>query len=179
MINLQFHAPKDFNFIILCPQRNIGGFISTYKNLKEIFPSSGIICVLGEDATIQEFAEFNKICKTFKAKNTIASLLNVGYQYSERSYNLYILAKSRFSFGNFRKYSQFLLSEKDVLYPTVGKKWEFEETNVNGLLIHKKAFEEVGPFNESAETFALSKLDWQDRGTNLGYQFKAMVVNLH
>ena len=68
---------KNFGFVILCPERNIGGLKNTINSIKHSYSNSSCVCVVGDDANTEEFKEMNNLCETHKGKNTITSLINL------------------------------------------------------------------------------------------------------
>ena len=72
------------------------------------------------------------------------------------------------------KNSKYIKSYKDILFPVVNRNWNFAEATLNGLLLSKKVYEEVGAFGTSNH-LELTKLMWADKALQKGCNFKAIV----
>ena len=66
----------DLGFIILCPDRNIGGLRSTLVSVKNNSYDREAIAVVGSNATATEIKEMKELCPVHKSKETITSLIN-------------------------------------------------------------------------------------------------------
>jgi hypothetical protein len=79
------------------------------------------------------------------------------------------------------KLNQFLNSEKDILFPVVDRKMNFVDGSINGIVVHKKAFKEIGDIAPNSlqkvgyNDFEISKLFWAMDAVEKGYKFKAIV----
>lgn len=170
-----------FGFVILCPERNLGGLKNTVKSLKQAYPGSPYLCVVGNDATKAEIAEFNLVCDTFKGKDTITSLINLGIKKSKIDWNVLIFAGSWLRPSLHRKFDLFVKSEKDILFPVVDRKTNFVDGSMNGIMLHKKTFQEVGEFatapmqKAGSNDLELIKLFWTLDAIEKGCTFKAIM----
>jgi hypothetical protein len=71
------------------------------------------------------------------------------------------------------KYSYFIESNKDILFPVLKTKsihYNFMSHD-NGMMIHKKAFADIGEFPDGND----SKLLWATTALEKGYKFKGVV----
>lgn len=178
---------ENLQFIILCPERNWGGLMCTSKSIKECFPSSKSIAVVGDDATDAEFKEFNTEVKTIRGGKTISGLINAGLNHSKNTdtWNFILMAGNYIRYRIIKKYFRFVESNTDVVYPVVtmaakadgmGRRcWEFPDASINGLLLHKKLFSAVGDFDEAIENFSHIKMFWALDAIKEGAKFKAIV----
>ena len=73
-----------------------------------------------------------------------------------------------------RKFSEFVKSEKDILFPVKNRLWDFYKNPVECLLINKNFYNEVGFFGkENPED--IIKLLWANDAIKLGGTFKSIV----
>ena len=82
---------NNFGFVILSPDHNIGRIKSTVTSILSKTPDIPIICVVQENVLEKDFVEMQEICPTFKAGNTITSLLNKGLDKGHDSWNIFIV----------------------------------------------------------------------------------------
>ncbi len=166
---------KELGFIILCPQRNHGGLRCTAQSIQSLFPDSHALSVVGEDAHDSELKEFNREVRTVRAGKTITSLMNKGLSESRSKWNFMIMAGTRMKHGVMKKFMYFAKDERCILYPVVDRKWAFDEASINGIMLHKAAFEDIGPFAEKENDIDLVKLFWAMEAIEKGYCFRAIV----
>lgn len=162
----------DFGFVILCPERNLGGLMATVRSARSHFEQASILCMLPDNTTKKELAEFAEVCPVVKGGQTYTSLINMGVKKSEKPWNFIIMAGSTFKPRFYHKYGYFLEDEKDVMFPIVDFQCDFADATLNGILLHKNAIKEVGGF-EDAE-LSWSKLTWSLKAIDKGYRFKAL-----
>jgi len=164
----------DLSFIILCPERNLGGLRSTVSSIKNFHSNRHHVCIAPEDTSSDEMQEMLSICPTFKGKGTITSLMNLGVSKCKSQWALIIMAGSWIRAGMPRKYAKFITDERDIMFPIVMKKWNFVDGSINGLLMHKTALKEIGKFKEKGDRFDMCKLMWGLDAMDRGYKFKAI-----
>lgn len=170
-----------FGFVILCPERNMGGLKNTIGSIKQSYADKQVICVVGDDASKQELLEMNNLCQTIKGGDTITSLMNLGIKKSKADWNVLTFAGSWLRPCIYRKFDLFVKSEKDILFPVVDGKTNFYDGSMNGIILHKKTFEEVGDFNTSPmqksgqNELELIKLFWSFNAIEKGCNFKAII----
>lgn len=170
----------DVGFIVLCPDRTLDGLKNTVRSIK-YQSETECIAVVPQDTTSQEMKEFKVICpSTYKGKDTITSLVNVGMKRLKHEWGCLVFADSRISLYLDRKF-KFATSEKDVLYPIVEKKAGFVDASFNGVLINKVFFKEVGDFpthtiqRKDLNDFEMAKLLWGLDAIDKGVVFKGIV----
>lgn len=171
----------EFGFIILCPDRNLGGLKNTVNSIKSHFPECSYVCTVGDDVQKDELAEMIGICNTVKAGNTITSLMNSGMKHSDAEWNVIVFAGSWLRTSLLYKAKTFIKSDRDVLFPVVDWKCNFVDGSMNGIIIHRKMFEDAGDFPEGemqkagVSDIELAKLFWSANAIEKGAIFKAIV----
>jgi hypothetical protein len=166
---------ENFGFVILCPERNVGGLMSTVCSVQYHFPDKPYLCVVGDDATPDELKEFGGICRTLQGGKTYTSLINLGIRESRAAWVFLFMAGAVIRHGVFNKYRIFCTDNKHVMFPVIDRKWMFDEASINGLFLNRNALKEVGEFSEEEEDFQMVKLLWASKAMEKGYQFRALV----
>lgn len=172
---MQLIPEDDLHFVILCPERNWGGLIGTSKSIKDSFPNSHAIAVVGDDATDAELKEFNAEVKTIRGGKTVSGLMNTGLKHSKNQWNFIFVAGNYIRYRILKKYFRFVETKNDVIYPVIDKCWPFYDASINGILLHKTLFDTVGVFDEDIENFSNIKLLWALDAIKAGAKFKAIV----
>jgi hypothetical protein len=162
-------------FVILCPNYNIGQIKTTTSAIKHNYPESKYICTVPETCHPDEVAEIRKLCPCYKGGNTITSLINVGLQNAPcKEWNFIVVGGSWIRGCLDKKFSYFIESEKDILFPIADRKIYFVNGTINGILIHKSAYEDIGPFCND-NPLEICKLMWTMEAIEKGYRFKAVL----
>lgn len=123
----------------------------------------------------------NQICETIKGYDTITSLINVGMKKTKADWNAIVFAGSWVRSNIYRKFDLFVEKEKDILFPVVDGKINFTEGSMNGIIIHKDTFKEVGDFSTApmqksgCSDLELIKLFWSLQAIEKGCTFKAII----
>ena len=163
-------------FIILCTEPSISDLKKTVDSINWTNSTSQIIAV-----SCEKEERFKQICPTYYGKDTITSLINEGFRNIKTDWGVLVFSGSRIKTNLERKVGQFVKSYKDIFFPVIGRKINFVDASSNGILIHKKLFEEVGDFmairksSFSLNDFEIAKLIWADTALSKGCQFKAIV----
>ena len=113
------------------------------------------------------------ICPTYKGKGTYSSLINVGMRHTLADWNFIICAGATVRWKMDRKFSYFIESEKDILFPIAENKIYFAEATLNGLLINKNTWKEVGEMNDDG-SLEMVKILWALSAIDKGVKFKAI-----
>ena len=72
------------------------------------------------------------------------------------------------------KFSFYIGSEKDILFPVANRKYNFIDGTLNGLFINKKTFKEVGEMNDEG-SLEFVKAEWAMSAIEYGCKFKAII----
>jgi len=164
----------DLCVIVLCPDCNSGGLKYTTNSIKAEVPNVACLAMVASNTCKNEILELSKYCRVCKGGDMITSLIDAGIKEARRSWCLVVMEGSRIKSTILRKYFYFLKSDKDVLFPVVDRKYLFDEASINGILISKKAYEDIGDLGEGSNIREL-KLLWAGRAIDKGYKFKAIV----
>lgn len=141
------------------------------------------MCVAGQNATDKELEEMNKMCKSYKAGNTITSLMNKGMHESKSDWNVFVMEGSFVEMRSIKKLQNFIKSEKDILFPIVIEQDlknnrvlphdNFLNCTLNGLTINRKTFGMIGNFSDNP--LEISKLVWGLDAMHQGCKFKGVL----
>lgn len=171
----------DVGFLILSPDRNVAGLRNTIGSIKNNSYNRESLCVVGETANADDLKEMREYCPTYKGKDTITSLVNVGMKKLKHEWAFVLFGGSRIPTYLERKFEAFCKSEKDVLFPVVDGKYDFIEGSFNGVMINTRFFQHVGDFPTTTmqkygmTDFELAKMFWAVDAAEHGVQFKAIV----
>lgn len=171
----------DFGFVVLCPERNLGGYQNTVRSINHQYPNAKIIGVVGNDVTTSELAEMDTKCETVMGQDTITSLINVGMKNSKAPWNVIVFAGSWVRGSVYRKFEAFVRDKRDILFPVVDGHYNFVDGSMNGIIIHQDTFAEVGDFSthnmqkEGHNDLELIKLWWALGAMEKGCLFKAII----
>jgi hypothetical protein len=168
MYKLYQYKPIKMGFVILCQNCNFAHLKNTLNSINVCYPAAKVTVV------VQDKCE--DYPKAIKGGNTLASMMNKGLkETASAEWNFIIYADGWIKDRLDIKYSYFIESNKDILYPiskTRSTNYNFMSHD-NGMMIHKKAFADIGEFpDESAE---ISKLMWAATALEKGYKFKGVV----
>ncbi len=185
MIEVLFNVNlvENLGFIIISPEPNLGRLKSTCTSIRNNYGiKSDIICIVC-DQTKENLEDYNSYCPSFKGRNTITSLINLGFKKTKKAWNILIVEGSYVKANIDRKYCQFIKDEKNILFPVVcdydiqGKPTKiynnFWDCSLNGMLIHKETFKKVGNFSDT--DLAESRLFWCYEAQRIGCEFKAIL----
>jgi len=171
----------DLGFIILCPDRNIGGLRNTLFSVNNNSYNREALAVVGSNATAAEIKEMKELCPIHKGKETITSLINVGMKKLKHEWAFLVFAGSRLQ-PYVEKKLHFAQTEKDILFPVVDRRCDFVSGSFDGVLINTKFFQEIGDFpditmlkEDGMNEFEMAKLFWCLAATNKQAVFKAIV----
>ncbi len=159
--------------MILCPDHSLGLLRSTVNSIHARYPNSKAICVTDDTIASDELKEMKNICPTYKGKSTFSSLINVGMKHAPGEWNFLVCAGAIVRWKMDEKFSFFIASEKDVLFPIAENKTNFVDATLNGLLINKKTWKEVGEMADDGN-FETVKLMWALTAMEKGVKFKAI-----
>lgn len=166
--------PLTCGFIILCENHAVNLLQSTANSLKIRYPKSPFICSTDSSATVEDLAEMNLICKTYVGKLTISSLINAGMNNAPSNWNIIVMAGTTVKWNLDDKFANFIENEKDILFPVADKKWHFVDATLNGLLIHRKTWREIGNMADIG-TLEVVKLMWALNAIEKKVKFKAIL----
>lgn len=169
------YKPKNINFgfIILNPESNPSLLKSTVNSIKSKF-NVPFICATEKSVKAESLKEMKAVCPTYKGQETYTSLMNVGMKHAPAEWNFFIMAGTYIQPKLNLKFSTFIENEKDILFPIVENKCDFLEGTINGLLVHKNCFKEVGNMAEIGP-YEICKLMWALDAVEKGYKFKAIL----
>lgn len=164
---------KSLSFVILNPDNNPTALRKTARTITEHYPECKTLCVLGNKNI--EVNENKQYAEVVQGGNTITSLIDAGIKKSKTDWCFVVIAGTYLRSTSLRRYEYFLRSDKDILYPVVDRKFAFDEASLNGILMPKKAIEDVGIFGDNNRSIQVVKMLWALQAIDLGYRFLAIV----
>jgi hypothetical protein len=158
--------------LVLNPDSNHTALQITTRTIASHFPECSVVCAVSKD---DELAENKRFAEVVQGGNTITSLIDAGVKHCKTKWCFIVTAGTYLRRHHLRKYDLFCRGEKEILYPVVDKKYAFDEATINGILIPKKAIEEVGNFGDNNRSIQLVKMLWAIQALEHGYCFRALV----
>lgn len=140
------------------------------------YPKSEAVIVVPANCSKDDADALAKLKKTYKGGKTIPSMINCGMKHAPcGEWNLIVFSKGWMRNRVDIKYSYFIETEKDILFPvTSHKTYNFVEENICLLMLHKDAFKTIGEFPDM-ENLETSKLIWANKAIEKKYKFKGVV----
>lgn len=173
-MKLYQHKALDAGFVVLCPDRNPGTLRITVNGIRSRYPGSSVVASVPEDTPEKDFDIMNAICPTYKGRNTITSLINTGLNNSASLWSIIVMCGTHVRPNLDKKYSLFVESTKDILFPIAEGRTNFVDGTLNGIMIHKDAWDVAGNFcNENP--LVICKLLWTLDAMKRGCIFKAVI----
>jgi GT2 family glycosyltransferase len=184
---VELHRPKqiDMGFAIIAPEPNLGNLLCTVRSIKNNYPVSPYVCAVIKNMHTEEYKKMSEICTMCKGKNTITSLINTALKKSKSEWTLVVMQGVPVHRGLDKKYGLFIENKKDVLfsitmeYDRSGKivkvRNNFEDATLNGMLIHRDTFKEVGLFPDGDLSIPAAKLFWAAQAVDKGCKFKGIL----
>jgi hypothetical protein len=175
MSNLYKRKDIKCGFIILSPECSIKPLIITVNSIRNYYPQSNLICVFSQTCQTQIVDDASKYCSSYIKGNCITEMLNHGMQHAPcEEWNFIIISGSYLRNCLDKKFSYFIENEKDILFPLVNKKMNFVDGTINGMLIQKKSFDDIGEFPDEG-SLEMNKSFWASTAVVKGYKFKAIL----
>ena len=131
------------------------------------------ICITEKDAKPIDIKSMKDVCPTFKGKNTFSSLINSGMKNAKSEWNFIVFAGTNVRNRMDEKFFLFIDSKKDILFPIVDNKTDFVGGTLNGLLLNKETFKEIGDIEEDG-SLDYVKIMWAFKAIQKGCKFKAI-----
>jgi hypothetical protein len=174
----------DMGFIILSPEPNIGRLKGTVRSIKNNYSQDArMVCVVEKGTKKPEIDEMKEVCPTFRGGQTVTSLINTGFKNAGTGWNMLIMEGAWLPAGVKFRYSRWIKSEKDILFPIVvnydrdGHPTKvfgtFSECTINGILADRDFFLGVGKLTENP--LKISREFWAMDAVNKGALFKGIL----
>jgi len=113
-------------------------------------------------------------CQVLNGGYCITSMLDSAIKNAETEWILVVFAGANLQKGLDIKYSRYINTYKDVLFPVANRIWNFPEGSMNGIFINKNFHKEVGDFGKGND-LQITKLIWAAKAIEKGGKFKAIV----
>ena len=165
---------NDFSVIILCPDCNVAGLRTTSGSVRRELHVP-CVAMVGQDATDNNILELSAHAKVYRGGKTITSLIDEGVSKTELPWCFFVMAGGWLKENLVRKYLYFRRSDKDILFPVIDRKIWFDEGSINGIMVHRTAFTEVGLMGDDEPDINVAKLLWAMRAIEHKYTFKGIV----
>lgn len=175
MQRLYQYKQIQYGFIIISPDANQGRVKTTISSLRHNYPEAAILCTTPEDSHPDNVKEIKRLCPCKFGGKTITSLINAGLAEPPCCEWNFVVVAGTWVRGNLdKKFSLFIESNKDILFPIADRKTSFVDGTINGILLHQKTFEEIGPMG-SDNPLPICKMMWTLDAIEKGCRFKAIL----
>ena len=164
-------------FVIICADCKIDCLKNTINSITALYPTAKTVAVLADSCKQEDFDDVAKLKPVCRGGTAISSMINAGMRDSCDEWNFIIMSKGWLRGRIDAKYSYFIESEKDILFPILNRKLNFIDADFSGMFIHKKSFVDIGEFINT-ESLEISKTIWSSSAVEKGYKFKGIVGNL-
>lgn len=176
---------RSIGFVIISPEPNIARLKDTARSIKTNFGEEcEIVCSVSKGIKKDQLDEFKTVCHSFRGGETVMSLINHGLKRSGGDgWRILVMEGARVPNSLLRRYCRWIQSEKDVLYPIVMNQdiegrplsvlTDFDESTLNGTMLHTSLFAEVGEFSDNP--IGVSKKFWGMDAEDKGAKFKAIL----
>lgn len=169
----------DIGFIILNPHNKIRNLRSSIGSVEIYSNSKSHLCVVEKNTKAKDFRESNSYSETFRGKDTMTSLINTGFKKLKNEWGFVIVAGAKINQFTEKKINNLICSEKDVLYSLALNQYNFVDSSLNGILINKQNFKNVGQWvdytKDDSNDFRESKIDWYIRALQCQVNFKGVL----
>ena len=175
MCKLYQYKPIQVGFVILATEGNIGHVKTTFSSIRHNYPLASHIVVVPEHISDDVVKNIGKLCPCYRGGTTITSLFNTGMNATPcEEWNFLVIAGSWIRPLLDRKYSYFIESDRDILFPIVDRKMNFVDGSINGILVYKGTYLSIGPMDDK-NPLEICKLFWAMDAVDKGCRFKAVL----
>lgn len=176
---------ESLGFVIISPEPNITRLKDTVRSIRLNFGEGAkIVCSICRGIKKDQLDEYKEACPSFRGGDTVMSLINHGIKkMSGQGWRVLIMEGARIPSGLESRYRRWIEDEKDILFPIVmnhdreGKPSlilaKFEDSTLNGTMIHTSLFGKVGEFSDNP--IGISKKFWGLDAEEKGARFKAIL----
>jgi len=175
---------RSLRFVVLSPEPNIARLRDTVRSLRNNFGEVEIICSVAKSVKKAQLDEMKEVCESFRGGDTVMSLINAGLKRGgEPRWNVLVMEGARVPRGMEYRYRRWIEDERDIIFPIVmnhdleGRPTvvlaRFEESTLNGTMVHSSMFKKVGPFSDNP--IGISKRFWGLDAEEQGARFKAVL----
>lgn len=162
----------DMEVAILCLDSSSKNIDRTAKSFVNFSKKYNFFVIIPQNSSLSEF-----YYPTYKANNCITCMFNEAFDKTKSEWLYFVFSGTSIKKNIDLKLSKYINNINDVIFPVVDRIWNFVDGSMNGILLNRKFFEEVGNF-ESGNDIKLTKLEWAGRAIAKGAKFKAIVQAL-
>jgi len=159
----------DINVGIICVDGDFSKIEKTKKSTSFLGKDYKCIAVI-PDAREKEACSI----EVFKGGSCITSMMDVAIKNCVSEWVYIVFAGSIVKKSIDVKLSRYVEGRNDVLFPVVDRIYNWIYGSLNGILINRNFYTEVGEFG-SGNSIQDTKILWADRALEKGVRFKAIV----
>lgn len=162
----------DMEVAVLCLDSSSKGIDRTAKSFVNFSRKYDFFVIIPKNSALSEF-----YYPIFKSNDCITCMLNESFKMSKSEWIYFIVSGTPIKKNIDLKLSRYINGINDVIFPVVNRVWNFVDGSINGMLVNRKFFNEVGNFI-TGNDLKLTKLEWASRAILKGAKFKAIVQAL-
>lgn len=165
-------APKDLKMTlgILSLDANSNSIQRTINSSKFLTFDCDKVVAIPQETVLSSSLGINVI----NGGNCITSMMDNIVKNIKTEWVYFVFAGTNLRKAVDQKNSMYVESYRDVLFPVVDRIWNFVDGSMNGLLISKQFYQEVGDFG-SGKNLQVTKLLWAEKAMAIGGRFKGIV----
>ena len=164
----------DFGFVVVSPTNNLGLLKTTMNSLARSYGSRPCVTVVPGDVTGADLKDL-RCGPVVNNEGSLASQINAGIAKATWKEWCMVIQAGTWVRGLLDvKFSCFVESSKDILFPVIDRITNFVDAGWSGVFIHKQAFKALGPFPDN-DPEEWCKLLWVTEAIKQGYKFKGIV----
>jgi len=162
----------DMQVFVLCDKSSVKDTQYTVDSCANFVYQYPRTVVISEDTDAKLFSGrgFQTICG---GKNRL-TMIDFAMQNCNSDWAFFIDSGSKIQNRIDEKNSQYVNEYNNVIFPVFNRIYNFAAASLNGLLLNKKFYQEVGAFGYY-DSIEITKLIWADKALAKGVKFKGIV----
>jgi hypothetical protein len=172
-MQLYQYKPLDLGFVVLCPEPVVRALRVTANSIRSRYQSP-LVAVVPKGTKPEVIAEMKMICPVVEGHETITSLINAGMTTAPSDWNLTVMSGTCVKDNLDKKYSLFIEDTTDILYAIVDGRYEFSDCSLNGIMIHRDTWNQIGPLCRK-NPLSICKLMWAQEAIDKGCKLKGVI----
>lgn len=176
---------KSLGFIIISPEPNVVRLRDTVRSIKMTFGDEArMVCSVAQSTKKPQLDEMKGVCASSRGGNSITSLMNHGMASIKfEGWRMFVMEGVRIPRGIAGRYARWINGDRDVIFPITinhdrdGRPLKimstFDESTLNGTLIHSNLFRDAGEFSDNP--IGVSKEFWAMGAVANGAVFKGVL----
>ena len=159
----------DMTICIISMDGDFSKIEKTKKTSEFLAKKYPVIGVIPESKTVMPAS-----LPVYQGGNCVTSMIDKAMNECKSDWAYIVFAGSVMKKQIDKKLSYYVEKKQDVLFPVVDRIYNFITGSMNGILMNKEFYHEVGEFG-SGNSLQDTKVLWAEKALNKGVKFKAIV----